>query len=93
MSIKKSSITKLKDLKRFYHYTNLINIPTGMFVSNEYNQKVLPITISGVWEYYGDIFKAIEKADNIEEAAYIFTCSMESLLTNNEKHNGKKMGS
>ncbi|MGD9807803.1 MAG: NAD(+)--dinitrogen-reductase ADP-D-ribosyltransferase [Deferribacterales bacterium] len=93
MSIKKKSINKLKDLKRFYHYTNLINIPTGMFVSNEYNQKVLPITISGVWEYYGEIFKAIKKADNIEEAAYIFTCSMDSLFSLNEKHNGKKMGS
>lgn len=54
---------------------------------------VLPITISGVWEYYADIFKAIKKSKDIEEAAYIFTGSMDSLFSLSERHNGKKMGS
>jgi NAD+--dinitrogen-reductase ADP-D-ribosyltransferase len=93
MSIKKNSISKLRDLKRFYHYTNLINIPTGMFVSNEYNLNVLPITISGVWEYYSDIFNAIRKAGDIASAAQVFTGAMESLFSLSEKHNGKRMGS
>jgi len=93
MSIKKKTINKLKDLKRFYHYTNLINIPTGMFVSNEYNRNVLPITISGVWEYYSDIFKAIKNAEDVESAAKVFTGAMESLFSLSEKHNGKKLGS
>ena len=89
----KSSISRLKDLKRFYHYSNLINIPTYMFVSNEYNLNVLPITISGVWEYYGEIFKAIQKADSVENACTVFTNAMDTLFSLSEKHNGKKMGS
>jgi len=93
MSIKKSSISNLKDLKRFYHYTNLINIPTGMFVSNEYNWKVQPITISGVWEYYSDIFNAIKRAENLAAAENIFKNAMETLFSLSERHNGKKMGS
>lgn len=93
MSVNKKSINRLKDLKRFYHYTNLINIPTGLFVSNEYNLNVLPITISGVWEYYSDIFKAIRAAADIQSASSIFSGAMESLFSLTEKHNGKKLGS
>lgn len=93
MSIKKKSIRRLKDLKRFYHFTNLINIPTGMFVSHEYNLNVLPITISGVWEYYEDIFKAIRETSGIEEAARVFTSAMDTLFSLSERHKGKKMGS
>jgi len=90
---KQNSINKLHDLKRFYHFTNLINIPTGMFVSNEYNWNVLPITISGVWEYYSEIFNNIKKAEDIADAARMFTASMDSLFSLSEKHNGKRMGS
>ncbi|MGE4266475.1 MAG: NAD(+)--dinitrogen-reductase ADP-D-ribosyltransferase [Deferribacterales bacterium] len=89
----KSSISRLKDLKRFYHYSNLINIPTYMFVSNEYNLNVMPITISGVWEYYADIFNSIKQADTIENAAKVFTNAMDTLFSLSEKHNGKRMGS
>jgi len=64
-----------------------------MFVSNEYNRNVLPITISGVWEYYSDIFKAIKRAQDLNAAANIFKGAMESLFSLSEKHNGKKMGS
>ncbi len=89
----KTSISSLKDIKRFYHYTNLINIPTYMFVSAEYNLNVLPITISGVWEYYADIFNTIKQASTVKDAAVTFTNAMDTLFSLNEKHNGKKMGS
>lgn len=89
----KNSISQLKDIKRFYHYSNLINIPTYMFVSNEYNLNVLPITISGVWEYYADIFNTIRQASTIKDAALTFTNAMDTLFSLNEKYNGKKMGS
>ena len=80
----KTSISRLKDIKRFYHFSNLINIPTYIFVSNEYNLNVLPITISGVWEYYGEIFKAIKKADSVENACTVFTNAMDSLFSLSE---------
>lgn len=89
----KQNINTLKDIKRFYHYTNLINIPTYMFVSNEYNLNVLPITISGVWQYYEDIFLTIKRASTIKDAALTFTNAMDTLFSLNEKYNGKKLGS
>jgi len=90
---KNSRIDRLKDLKRFYHFTNLINIPTYMFVSREYNLNAMPVTISGVWEYYSDIFESINETKNISEASKIFTDAMTALFSLDEKHNGKKPGS
>jgi NAD+--dinitrogen-reductase ADP-D-ribosyltransferase len=89
---KNSRIERLKDIKRFYHFTNLINIPTYMFVSKEYNLNVLPVTISGVWEYYSDIFNSIKEVKNVREAEKIFIDAMSALFTLDEKHNGKKPG-
>ncbi|WP_022850368.1 NAD(+)--dinitrogen-reductase ADP-D-ribosyltransferase [Limisalsivibrio acetivorans] len=82
------------DIKKpFYHHTNRINIPSWLFASRVYNTSAQEIHISGVNEYYGDIFRAISECGDISESCRIFESAMTELFNLDLRHRGKRVGS
>lgn len=81
-----------EERERCYYYTNWINLPSKIFGSLEYNSKPENIEIDGINIYYGNIFKAIARANDIEKASEIFYNSVQSVFGFNEVTDKKKLG-
>ncbi|MBB5021612.1 NAD+--dinitrogen-reductase ADP-D-ribosyltransferase [Desulfurispira natronophila] len=85
-----------ENLKPYYHATNWIHLPAALFASRQYHASVTPdseVRISGVLEYHGELFRAIEKSQSIEEASRIFQDYMQVLFNLDEKVRGKSVAS
>lgn len=76
----------------YYHSSNKINIPAKLFVSRQYNEGITPISIDGVKEYHGRLFKSVAETGSIADASVMFENYMTALFSLDEKVNGKKVG-
>lgn len=77
---------------RYYHYSNLINLPSYIFGSIEYNKHPQKVEIDGMNVYYKDIFTAICDSKNIKDASEIFYNSVQAIFGFKEITDKKKLG-